>query len=106
MQQKKRNVILLLCMVVAVAIFPRWVCGHDADAYFEGDSKLQRELSAGQARWVRSQLTRHDFQTGADLFDGEWYFGTYMMSALGFGQIALEHPELKAAQLPLIEACL
>jgi hypothetical protein len=85
---------------------PRFVCGRAAGDFYAGDANLQRELSRSQQRWVGAQLSRNDFKTGHSLFDAEWWFGTYVMSALGFGQIALEHPELAAEQLPWLERSL
>jgi hypothetical protein len=38
------------------------------------------------------------FSTGSPRFDSEWRFGTYQMAALGFGQLAMEHPESRAGQ--------
>ena len=95
------------CAVFAAVWFaPRWVCGRSADGFFDGDVSLQRELARGQQHWVDVQLSLADFQTGSRHFDGEWLFGTYMMSAVGFAQIALEHRELRAELLPSIERCI
>lgn len=85
---------------------PRFVCGRAAGDFYAGDASLQRELSRSQQRWIGARLTDDDFHTGHQLFDHEWWFGTYVMSALGFGQIALEHPELAAEQLPWLERCI
>ncbi len=85
---------------------PRFVCGRAAGDFYAGDASLQRELSRSQQQWVGARLAGSDFHTGHRLFDHEWWFGTYVMSALGFGQIALEHPELAAEQLPWLERCI
>jgi len=36
-------------------------------------------------------------------FDGEWLFGTYMMAAMGFGQVALasDDPTRRAETIPI-----
>jgi hypothetical protein len=40
------------------------------------------------------------------MFDGEWLFGSYMMSGMGFGQIAVQHPGLKEKNVALMELCI
>ncbi len=90
----------------AVLTAPRFVCGRDAGDFYAGDANLSRELSRSQQRWIAERVAKNDFHTGHHLFDAEWWFGTYVMSALGFGQIALEHPELAAEQLPWMERCI
>jgi len=60
--------------------------------WFEGALKLQGALARGVYRTIQSPLSHHDYVTGAELFDREWHFATYMMAGMGFGQIGLEHP--------------
>jgi hypothetical protein len=43
-----------------------------------------------------SSVSRDSFSTGSNLFDGEWYFGTPMMGAMGHSQVALAQPTLQA----------
>lgn len=103
----RRSKWLLWSWVTAsVLLAPRFVCGRDAGGFYAGDATLQRELSRSQQRFIDAPLGPSDFHTGYGLFDAEWLFGTYTMSALGFAQIALEHPELAAEQLPWLERCI
>src|SRR5205823_5865508 len=60
----------------------------------------------GLEKTIARPLTPKDFPVGSKVLDGEWLFGTYMMAAMGFGQLALEHPERRARELPLVEACI
>lgn len=67
-----------------------------------GDLATQQSLSAGAARWIEADINQSSHSTGSKLFDGEWLFGTYVMSGLGLAQTAMEHPELRAQNVPLI----
>lgn len=55
--------------------------------------------------WIEQPLDTGHYQTGDAVFDGEWLFGTYQMAILGLGQIAAEHPELRAECLQWMEHC-
>jgi hypothetical protein len=46
-------------------------------------------MVAGMNRWTGGTLTLEDLGTGDPLFDGEWFFGTFQMAAMGYGQSAL-----------------
>lgn len=96
----------LVAFSVALVLFPRWWCGRDASRWFAGDVALQSSLAEGVAAWVERPLARDDFSTGSKLFNGEWLFGTYMMAGMGFGQVALEHPSLRASCLRRMDACI
>lgn len=65
-----------------------------ARALYESDLEAQQTLSRGMDRWVATDLAEGDFGTGSARFDGEWLFMTRMMGVLGYGQLAIEHPEL------------
>lgn len=81
-------------------------CRRDAGALFEGDPATQERLARGVESWLDDDLDRRRFGTGSDRFDGEWRFGTYVMAALGYGQVAMEHPQGRAASLARMERCL
>lgn len=57
--------------------------GGDSSALPDRAEPLARDV----ARWVRS-VDASSFETGSTRFDGEWWFGTYAMAALGLGQLA------------------
>jgi hypothetical protein len=83
----------------------RW-CAWDAAAWYAGDAVLQEGLARGVERWVGADLGTGHFNTGSDLFNGEWLFGTYMMAGLGFGQVALERPFGRDRHLGLMRQCI
>jgi hypothetical protein len=74
---------------------PAWHARR-ADALYAGDADAQRALARGARWWTERDLERSDFMTGSPRFDGEWLFATSMMTAMGLGQTALEHPRWKA----------
>jgi hypothetical protein len=91
---------------LALGLVPHRLCAGEADDWLAGDAATQKRMAQAMAETIARPLSRHDYPTGSRLLDGEWLFGTYMMAAMGFGQIALEHPELKAEMLPRLRQCL
>jgi hypothetical protein len=101
-----RRAVWLSAFLLGVAVVPRWWCGREADRWFAGDATLQAQLAGGVAEWVQRPTSRASFATGSPQFDGEWLFGTYLMAGLGFGQTALEHPEMRASSLSRMNDCI
>lgn len=60
----------------------------------------------GVAEWVDLEATRAGTDTGRELFDQEWTFGTWQMAGLGFLQHAAAHPDARATDLAHADACL
>jgi hypothetical protein len=72
-----------------------------------GELETQLRLARGVERLVLgNELSRSRFHTGSQQFNGEWLFGTYLMAGLGFGQMALEHPELRERHTLLMSQCI
>lgn len=90
-----RGAALLLC----AALVPRTVAGVGAGEMWE-DGDAQVELSRHVAETVRSGVAVSSFHTGSARFDGEWAFGTFLMTTLGLGQVVMGHPETRAELLP------
>jgi hypothetical protein len=101
-----RTLVALLAFVLGIGTIPHRVCERDAAGYFDGDRAATLALATSVAHWADKDLRPGDFATGSRRFDGEWLFGTYMMAAMGFGQIVLEHPEEREASLSRMERCL
>jgi len=91
-----RALVALLAFVLGIATVPHRVCERDAGAWFNGDAARTNALAASVARWTSTDLALATFSTGSRRYDGEWLFGTHMMAAMGFGQIALD-PETQPA---------
>ncbi len=89
---KKLGLALLLGALATVTV-PHRVAGWEAEAWLEGDAPLQDRLAKSLRQTTGDDLVKHPFQTGSRHFDSEWLFGTYMMAGMGYGQMALAHPE-------------
>jgi len=94
---KRVYVACIAVVVAAIVLFNvpyRW-CARGSDAWLEDGG----EQSVALARAVDSLLLAGDLdqtsiQTGSELFDGEWLFGSYMMAAVGYSQLALARRDL------------
>jgi hypothetical protein len=78
----------------------------EADAMFMGDLSTQKALAGRIIADVKKGIDPSVFQTGSDRYNSEWTVAMYQMTALGLSQIALNHPEVRAEYLPVIEICL
>ena len=93
---------LLVAVTAAAALLlvPRYVCGRDADGYFDARRATQQAIADGVARRIVEHEPLHFFETGLSRFDGQSAIAIYQMTLLGLGQVVLEHPELREAYLP------
>lgn len=86
-------------------LVPRRLCQVGAEGFWRGDRARVGAFGRSVDRHVR-ELGPERFRTGSRRFDGEWHFGTAMMAAMGFGQTAREHPELRAESLARMDRAL
>jgi hypothetical protein len=100
-------------LLVALPLFagtvmtvPHRLAGWEADAHFEGDTAVQERLARGLRDTTGEDLVSHPFRTGSAHFDSEWLFGTYMMAGMGFGQLALAHPEREPELVADMDRCI
>ena len=96
----------VLLFLIGISVIPYIICSRSGDDWYRGDIGLQTSLARGVEKWVTQDISRSNFSTGSKLFDGEWLFGTFMMAGMGFGQTALEHPELREQHVALMEECI
>lgn len=101
-----RALVALLAFVLGFATVPHRVCERHASRWFDGDPAKIDTLAASVARWTMADLTPASFATGSSRFNGEWLFATYMMAAMGFGQLALERPDTRDANVTRMEHCI
>jgi hypothetical protein len=90
--------VLLAC----AAVVPRFLGGYAASGFWEGDD-TQVELARSVAARIDSGVDASSFRTGSARFDGEWAFGTFLMTTVGLGQAVLAHPEQRARLLPAMQ---
>jgi len=99
-----------LCCVAAAAVtawvVPSRLCAREAGAWLGPAEDQPLKLERALAEIIERPLGDENYPTGSKLLDGEWRFATYMMAGMGFGQLALEHPELRARELALMEKCI
>ncbi|MGD9033791.1 MAG: hypothetical protein PVH02_14065 [Desulfobacteraceae bacterium] len=107
---KRRAVVYAIgiaAFAAAIATIPSVWCGRNAAKWMSGELETQLRLARGVERLVLgNELSRERFRTGSHQFNGEWLFGTYLMAGLGFGQMALEHPELRERHAILMSQCI
>lgn len=101
-----RGLVTAVCFLAGVSFLPFQWCSRHADLWYDGEGEPQRKLGRGMAHWLDEALSRADFDTGSAQFSGEWLFGTYMMAGMGFGQLALRHPETRAGSITRMETCI
>jgi hypothetical protein len=95
-----RRLAVLGAVGVAGASAPSVWCERGAAGWYAGDPAVVAPLVEVVAGIVSAPLAAQDFGTGNARFDGEWWFGTYQMAALGFAQIG----ELERASLAIDRA--
>lgn len=107
-RRSTRGLIALLAFVLGLGTIPHRVCERDAGAYFDGDVTRVDALATSVAKWTSEEIAPQSFATGSRRFDGEWLFGTYMMAAMGFGQVALASDDAarRAESITRMERCL
>lgn len=98
-----RQVAASALFLVGMAWVPYAWQSRSAKQWFSGEAGLQAKLANRVEQWMHEGLDRDSFTTGSKQFDGEWLYGTYVMAAIGFGQMAVEHPENKTRYLALME---
>jgi hypothetical protein len=96
----------LLCAVAIIAmtlVLPARLAGLGAGRWFDDDLARADALADGVETWLSTDLDRAGFSTGSPLFDGEWLFASYQMAGIGFGQLALAHPEHRERHVAAME---
>jgi hypothetical protein len=96
----KRALVFVLLALVTAWLVPSRLCARAAE-----DAPAELALERALAEIIRQPLSPADFP-GTRVVKGELLFATYMMAGMGFGQLALDHPERKARELPLVKECI
>ena len=95
----------ILVFAICVRFLPPLWCGRDAGDWWRGERGTQEALVRGVEEWIQAPLGTDRFKTGSSQFDGEWFFGTYQMAALGLAHFAREHPEAREHCLANMTLC-
>lgn len=89
------------CLLLTLSSVPRWLCGRDANALFEGDSKAQQALADGVIEALARRRGQLFYRTGYLRFDGQSAVAIDQMTLMGLSQIVQLHPELREKYLPI-----
>jgi hypothetical protein len=100
----QRAALAVGCLLLSLAVVPRWLAGRDADAIFDGDLAAQDGLGRALSARALSHGRGVYYNTGAARFDGQSAVAVEQMTLLALGQIVLEHPEKRAEYLPAMRA--
>jgi hypothetical protein len=90
-----RAFLLVGALAVSRLVAPWW-CGHDANRWLRGDTRIGDELASE----VISFEDRETTAPPGDRFVGETALITHQMAALGLAQLWLAHPEERARLAP------
>ena len=100
----KRPLILsaafFIILPISISFISAPIASRKSDQFYQTDLLTYQAMSKGMDYWVDKKMGRENFVTGSDRFDGEWLFGTYLMTAIGYCQQVLQFPELKTSYLP------
>jgi hypothetical protein len=93
-----------LIALLTLFTLPWRYCAYDWKPIYSGELAALKTRSDGVYSWIEAD--QGGTATGSTLFDAEWLFGSSMMAAMGFGQLAWQYPELKAESLSRMDACI
>ncbi|MEC3916597.1 hypothetical protein [Nocardia sp. CDC160] len=91
---------LVVTMALAIAV-PRWWCGRDANAWFDGDSARVHGLAEEMVAFEADDDQRQAEGKSGQL-DGMWGLLAHQMTALGLAQVCLSHPEWRDHYAPIV----
>lgn len=95
----------LALLLAAVVWWPLW-CERGSGACWRGERSAWLPLARRVADEALAGRTDLVFNTPDPVFESEWRFGTYQLSALGLGQVLHRYPDQRAALLPALHRCL
>ena len=101
-----RIIIAIFLLILPIFFIPQWFCSLGANKFYQNDRKVILPLAETVKAYTEREITSKDFSTGSGLFNGEWLFGSYMMTAMGLLQTIQLFPDTKETYLPTIEKCL
>jgi hypothetical protein len=107
----KRNVwisngVAAVAAAIFVAVVPAQIASSEARSAGPSPAEPALNLAQGVASYAKAQPSEAQYGTGSALFDGEWLFGTFMMAAMGHGQLARADLAGREKHLANMEAAL
>ena len=101
-----RLTIVVLLFALVTYLIPHYWCAREAPQIFSNSGNIQEKIAKQVESIISHEMDRKSFKTGSELFNGEWLFGSYMMSGMGFGQMSILNPGQKERYLTQMEKCI
>lgn len=102
-----RVLLLAACLALGSTFAAPAIGATTGARLYDGEVGVVMGLAeAVTARTSGRLVSRSAFGNSSARFDDEWIFGTYYAAAIGFGQAALEHPELRSRMRQEMERCI
>ncbi len=100
----KAKIIGVIAFIIILPFSIRYLsfnwCARLSNEFYVTNNTSFESMNNGINYWLKKEMGRENFKTGSDRFNGEWLFGTYLMTAIGKCQYALNFPE----KAPLLKA--
>jgi hypothetical protein len=100
----ERAALTLGCLLVSLAIVPRWVAGIGADRMFDDDLDTEKRIARVVTANALAARVGPYYKSGSPRFDGQSAVLIEQLTLLGLGQMVLDHPERRAEYLPAMRA--
>lgn len=97
------SILAAVAFIVCLWTVPAAWCRRGAEKWISGDLPTQLQLARTVVDQLHGGLSLSDYKTGTDLFNGEWLFGTHLMTGIGLCQVVLQHPGTAKEFNPAIE---
>ncbi len=94
--------VVVFCVLLRTV--PIWWCQRYAEDFYNPTFKSCKMMADGTAEQIE-KMTPKSFDTGSQLFNGEWLFGSNTMAALGNAQMALKYPDYREIALKRMRVC-
>lgn len=98
-----KNLVVAFFALACLRWLPSAWHGRAAGRLWADEPAYHHAMAQGIDHWREQPLSADDLLTGSQRFDGEWLFGTHMMSAMGYGQLAAAHPQHRERYLRAME---
>lgn len=90
-----RRALVPLLAILAGLLLPAPLLRGGAHAWVDPDADTGPQLARAVDARLRGPLGQADYGTGSAHFDGEWWLATYAFAAVGYANVAAQHPELR-----------
>lgn len=104
MKKVGKYFVSVIVFCVLLRTIPVWWCQRHVDDFYEPSFETCKVMADGAFKSIQS-MNKDSFDTGSQLFNGEWLFGSNTMAAMGNAQVALRFPEYRETALQRMRIC-